>query len=133
MRLKIITHEKTVFDDEIEAVYITGLDGEYGILKDHVPFMTTLDIGVTRIVQSDKTQYFTVMGGVFQFKDEEALILTHISENADNIDEMRAKEALERAKARLNEIDDKIDTQRAQAAIARAMARLKVVASKQKG
>ena len=125
MHLKIITHERVVFDGDVDEIYSKGVNGEFGILKGHIPFMTALDIGVTKVVQGKETQYFTTMGGVFQFKDEEALILTECAECGKEIDEVRAREALERAKARLAEADAKTDAKRAEAAIARAMARLK--------
>ena len=87
--------------------------------------MSALDVGLTKVVQSGKVKLFTTMGGVFQFKDDNGLILTTTSECSDDIDETRAREALERAKARLAEDNAKIDAKRAEAAIARAMVRLK--------
>ncbi len=125
MHLKIITHERVVFDEDVDEIYSKGVDGEFGILKGHVPFMSALDIGITKIVQGDKSKLFTTMGGVFQFKDEEALILTQCAEYGEEIDEMRARKALERAKSRLAEHNAEIDAKRAEAAFARAMVRLK--------
>ena len=125
MHLKIITHERVVFDEDVDEIYSKGVNGEFGILKGHIPYMTALDIGVTKVVQGKNTRYFTTMGGAFQFKDEEALILTECAECGNEIDEVRAREALDRAKARLAEADAKTDAKRAEAAIARAMARLK--------
>ena len=125
MHLKIITHERVVFDNDVDEIYAKGINGEFGILKGHIPYMTALDIGVTKIIKDGKPEYFSTMGGVFQFKDEEALILTQTAESGDEIDEVRAKEALERAKARLAERSAELDAKRAEAALARAMARLK--------
>ena len=70
------------------------------------------------------------MGGVLQFKDNEAIILTTTAEDGNNIDVARAKEALQRAQARLAEHNAEIDAKRAEAAIARAMARLKATLNK---
>ena len=125
MHLKIITSDKIVFDDDADAIYTRGTDGEFGVLPNHIPLMSALDIGVTKVVQGDKTKYFTTMGGVFQFKDNEALILTTTAEDGNNIDVARAKVAMERAKAMLEEHNAEIDAKRAEAAIARAKARLK--------
>lgn len=125
MRLKIITHEKVVFDEDVEEVYTRSVDGEFGILKNHVPIMSALDIGVTKVIQNGQSVSFTTMGGVLQFKDDECIILTTTAERGDQIDVARAKEALSRAKARLDEHQAEIDAKRAEAAIARAMARLK--------
>ena len=125
MHLKIITHERVVFDEDVDEIYSKGIDGEFGILKGHVPIMSALDIGVTKIVQGKTTKFFTTMGGVLQFKDNECIILTQTAEAGDEIDEIRAKEALERAKSRLAEANANTDAKRAEAAIARAEARLK--------
>ncbi len=130
MHLKIITHERVVFDEDVDAIYTKGTEGEFGVLKNHVPVMASLDIGVTKVQQGESEKYFTTMGGVFQFKDNEGLILTNTAESGDEIDVTRAKAALARAQARLAEADASIDAKRAEAAIARAMARLKATLNK---
>ena len=125
MKIKIITHEKVVFDGEADEIIAKSKDGEFGILPNHVPCMKVLDIGVTRIKKDGKTQYFTVMGGIFQFKNDEALILTDIAERGSEIDVNRAKLALSRAEEKLKDLTAEDDAKRAEAAKARAMARLK--------
>ncbi len=130
MHLKIITHDKVVFDEDVNEIYTRGVDGEFGILKDHVPVMTALDIGITKVVQDNTTRTFTTMGGVFQFKDNVATILTDLAEDGNDIDVTRAKSAKERAEARLSESKAEIDAKRAEAALARAKARLKAALGK---
>ncbi len=130
MHLKIITHERVVFDEDVDEIYTKGVDGEFGVLKGHVPLMSALDIGVTKVIKGDNTKFFTTMGGVFQFKDDEGIILTTTAEAGSEIDVARAKEALARARARLADADADIDAKRAEAAIARAMARLKATLNK---
>ncbi len=125
MKLKIITQERVVFDHDVDEVYTRGIDGEFGILKGHIPIMSALDIGLTKAVIGNETKVFTTMGGILQFKDEECIILTTAAESGEEIDELRAKEALERAQKRLKEAQARIDAKRAEAAIARAQARLK--------
>ncbi|MBQ6515667.1 ATP synthase F1 subunit epsilon [bacterium] len=126
MHLKIITHEKIVFDNEVDEIYTRGLDGEFGILKSHEPVTCPLGIGVTRVSTGGKTEQFTTMGGIFQFKDENAVILTDSAENSNDIDVERAKLAKQRAELRLAEKKAETDIKRAEAALARALARLKV-------
>ena len=125
MHLKIITHERIVFDEDVDEIYTKTIDGEIGILKKHVPIMTALDIGVTKAVKDGSVKFFTTMGGVLQFKNDEALILTTTAECGNEIDVARAKEALHRAQARLKDSQAENDAKRAEAVIARAMARLK--------
>ncbi|MCQ2753490.1 MAG: ATP synthase F1 subunit epsilon [bacterium] len=125
MKLKIITHEKVVYEGEMDELTIQTPAGQMGILKDHVPVTTVLDIGVTKAKNGDKAKYFATMGGVFQFKDNFATILTDVCEDGSDIDVTRANDAKARAEARLAESAAEIDTQRAQAALARSLARLK--------
>ena len=130
MQLKIITHERIVFDSEVDEIIIQTKSGQVGILKDHVPITTTLDVGVTKVKQGDKYRYFATMGGVFQFKDNAASILTDVCEDGCDIDVTRANDAKSRAEARLADNSAKIDSQRAQAALARSLARLKAALNK---
>lgn len=130
MHLKIITHEKVVFDENVEEIYTRSVDGEFGILKNHVPVMSALDIGVTKVKQGTETKYFTTMGGVLQFKDDECIILTTTAECGNDIDVARAEAALRRAKERLEDNNAETDSKRAEAAVARAVARLKATLNK---
>lgn len=126
MHLKIITHDRIVFDEDVNEIYTKGVDGEFGVLRGHIPIISALDIGVTKVVTNDECKLFTTMGGVFQFKNEEATILTDCAECGDDIDVTRARTAKERAEARLAERTAEIDVKRAEASLARALARLKV-------
>ena len=126
MHLKIITHDKIVFDEDVNEIYTKGVDGEFGVLKGHIPIVSALAIGTTKVVQDDACKVFTTMGGIFQFKDNEAIILTDCAECGEDIDVARARQAKERAEARLKEHNAEIDVKRAEAALSRALARLKV-------
>lgn len=125
LHLKITTHERVVFDSDVDEIYSRGVEGEFGVLPGHIPFMTALDIGVTKVIIDGKSEYFTTMGGVFQIQGNEALILTQTAEKAEEIDVERAKEAMKRAEERLGGNFEDVDTQRAEVSVARAMARLK--------
>lgn len=130
LHLKVITHERIVFDKDVDAIYSTGEKGEFGILSGHIPFMTALKIGVTRAIIGSETIYIAIMGGAFQVKDNEAIILCDVAELDEDIDIARAKEAKERAEARLGSEDTALDRRRAEVALARAIARLKATSFK---
>ncbi len=125
LHLKITTHEKVVFDADVDEIYTKGTQGEFGILPNHIPFMSALDVGVTKVILDGKPEYFTTMGGVFQLKNNEALILTQTAEKGSDIDIERAEEAKKRAEERLENEPDTSDVQRAEVALSRALARLK--------
>lgn len=125
LHLKITTHERVVFDADVDEIYSKGTQGEFGILPGHIPFMSALDIGITKVVVDGKPERFTTMGGVFQLTGNKALILTQAAERAEEIDVERAEEAKRRAQERLENESDNMDVQRAEIALSRALARLK--------
>lgn len=125
IHFKVITHEKIVYEDDVDAVYTKGVDGDFGVLIDHVPFMSALDIGVTKIQKDNNEEFFSTIGGIFQFKNNEAVILTEAAERGKDIDIPRAQSAKERAEARLGTTDTSNDIKRANLALAKAMARLR--------
>ncbi len=130
MILKIITHERVVFDDEVDEIVVQTKSGQIGILKDHIPITTVLEIGVTKAKIGTSVKYFATMGGVLQFKDNIATILTDVCEDGCDIDVTRANAAKNRAEARLADSAAQVDIQRAQAALARSLARLKAAMNK---
>lgn len=130
MKLKIITHERIIFEGDVDEMVLQTTSGQIGVLKDHIPITTSLDIGVTKIKTDEKYKYFATMGGIFQFKDNNAVLLTDVCENGNDIDVARANAAKERAEARLAEANASWDANRAQAALARALARLQAALNK---
>lgn len=130
LKLKVITPQKILLEEEVDAVYSTAVDGEFGVLPGHVPYMTPLAIGISKFEKNGKSEYLSTIGGVFQVKDNEVLILTDGAEFGKNIDLPRAIAAKERAEARLN-MEANIDVDRARIALLRALARIQA-ASKAK-
>jgi len=125
IHIKIITPEKIVYEDDIDAVYSQGTYGSFGVLPNHIPFMSVLDIGITKIEKAGVPTNFSVMGGILQFKNNEAIILTEAAECGSDIDTARAQLAKERAEAILGSAETQKEIKQANAALARAMARLK--------
>ncbi len=130
MKLKIITHERIVFEGEVDELVLQTKGGQIGVLKDHIPITTALEIGVTKVRMGETNKYFATMGGIFQFKNNEATILTDVCEDGCDIDVTRANAAKNRAEQRLADASAKIDADRAQAALARSLARLKAALAK---
>ena len=124
IHLKIITHEKIVFENDINELYVQTLEGRIGILKNHIPLVCALDVGVTKVVIDNDSQCIATMGGILQFAHNQATILTDIAELECDIDVARAKLAKERAQARLKAQEENLDIARAQIALTKAIARI---------
>jgi len=124
IHLKIITHENVIYEKDIDELYVSAKDGRLGILKNHVPVICALDIGVTKAVYGTDFQCISTMGGILQFSNNLATILTDCAELDCDIDVARAKQARDRAEARLKARDENLDVLRAQISLARAIARI---------
>ncbi|MCX6645556.1 MAG: F0F1 ATP synthase subunit epsilon [bacterium] len=127
--LTIATPAGWVADNEVESLIVPGIDGYLGILANHAPLMTAIDIGL--LTYRDYAGYdhiLAVTDGFFEVSNNKATIIADTAEEADHIDINRAKLALERAQHRLKiaVTDPSIDVERARAALRRAMNRIKV-------
>ena len=128
LNLEIITPEKSVFKDQIESVTIPGTIGSFQILKNHAPLISSFEVGLIKIKKNSNDSYYTTSGGTVEVNDNKVLVLADSIEKIDEINADRAKEALERAEERLkrkNEAD--VDEARAKAALDRALNRLNAV------
>lgn len=125
IHLKVITHEKVIYEKDIDALYVNSKDGEIGILKDHQPLICALNIGVAKAVTGNEAQCIATIGGILQFSNNQATILTDNAELDCDIDVARARQAKERAEQRLLAKDENIDMARAQIALSKAIARIK--------
>ena len=125
IHFKIITPEKIVYEDDVDAIYAQGTAGSFGVLPNHIPFMSSLAVDTAKVEKNGETKVFSIIGGAFQFKNNEAIILTEVAECGSDIDTARAQLAKERAEAKIASAETQRDIKIANAALARAMARLK--------
>ena len=88
-----------------------------------------VDVGYIEYQQNGQRDFITTMGGIMEFHNNHATVLTENAEKAGDIDAMRAKQAIDRAAVHLTEqagsaLDSKADTL---ASLQRAQMRLRVV------
>ena len=126
MRLEIITAERRVFSDDVEVLVAPGIDGELGILPHHAPLMTALQSGEIVIRKDGQETYLAVTGGFMEVMGNQVTILSDACEHSDEIDEERARVAVQRAQERLASRTADLDLERAATALRRAETRLRV-------
>jgi F-type H+-transporting ATPase subunit epsilon len=130
IHVRIVTPEGVYKEFDTPIVNIETLDGQEGILPNHMPLVTMLDIGRMTSDEEDGRNEYAVSGGLFYFRDNQAEILTDAIENKKEIDAKRAEEARKRAEKRLSSNDPSIDLKRAELALKKAMNRLDVAGLK---
>lgn len=124
LQLEIVTPDRLVLSEEVEYVGAPGYEGEFGILPNHIPFLTALQVGNLYYKASGKTFYVFVAGGFAEVSDNKVTIMAEIAEQATEIDVERARKARERAETRLRKQENDYESARVQAALARSVARI---------
>ncbi len=124
IKLEIVTPDQKVMSDDVEYVGIPGLMGQFGVLRNHIPFLSALAIGSLYFRTEGKNSFVFVSGGFAEVSSESVTILAESAEKAEEIDTARAKKAKERAEQRLQQEKEKTDTARAEAALNRAIQRI---------
>lgn len=124
--LEIVTPERKLYADEVNMVVVKGENGELGILANHLPLVTPLQIAPVRIKIGNEEKRVAVHGGFMEVRREKVVILAEAAEMPEDIDLDRARAAKERAERRLAAKSDEIDFRRAQIALQKAMNRLSV-------
>ena len=77
MQLEIITAESQLYSGEVTSVKLPGMDGEFEILNNHAPVISTLDKGIIRVIDNNnKTENFEVNGGVIEMQNNKLIILS---------------------------------------------------------
>ena len=105
MRLQLVTPDRQVLDTEIEEVYAPGIQGQFGVLPQHVNFLTALDTGELRYRSEGRDHWLAVSGGVAEVLDETVTILADSAEAAEDISEDEARAAGRAAEDALKELD----------------------------
>jgi F-type H+-transporting ATPase subunit epsilon len=127
MLLEIVTPERIVYSEQVDMVVVRGVEGELGILPNHIPLVTPLKIAPAKIKQGNREQLIAVNGGFVEVRKDKVVILAESAELPEDIDVERALAAKARAEQRLQAArQEEIDFRRAQLALMRAMNRLEV-------
>ena len=125
--LEIISPEKKVYSGKVKSVTIPGTKGNFQVLYNHAPLISTFEIGIIKLdLSDDSTRIFTTSGGSAEVLDNKVLILSDTVEPIESIDIERAMRAKERAEARLKKKEGIVDVDRARVALARALNRMKM-------
>ncbi|KRE94546.1 ATP synthase F1 subunit epsilon [Paenibacillus sp. Soil766] len=126
--LEIVTPERKVYAEQVSMVSVKGVQGELGILPNHIPLVTPLKIAPITVKKAgSKDAVIAVNGGFMEVRKDKVVILAESAELPEQIDIDRARAAKERAEKRLAETkQDNVDFKRAEASLQRALNRIGV-------
>ena len=128
IHLEVVTPTGPVISDDVDLVTAPGVGGEFGVLANHAPFLSTIKTGTLSFKKDKQTKYLMVSGGFSELSNNKITFLVESAEFGHEIDVDRALRARERAERRIAQAEsksEKINRVRAEAALKRAIARLR--------
>ena len=132
IRLEVVTPTGAVVNDDVDIVNAPGYGGDFGVLANHAPFLSTIKIGILSYEKDKVRETLMISGGFCEVSNNTITFLVESAEPGTQIDVDRAMKAKERAEKRLahaTQHDESVNRARAEAALQRALARIRASSS----
>jgi F-type H+-transporting ATPase subunit epsilon len=125
------------FDGDAYEITLPTLEGEIGVLQDHMPLVSVAKPGVIAVRREARDadrdrEYFAISGGVIEVSNNALRVLVDEADHADEINEAEAHAAIERAQKLKHEAKDEVSLEHAQQLMDRHAVRLQVAGLKKR-
>ena len=129
--LEIVTPDRLVFDGEAESLLVHTTEGDVEILRGHMDYIAAVAVGRARVREAGgNSRTASCSGGFLSVTGDSVRLVAVTFEFAENIDELRAQKAKERAERTLRNTKDRKERQLAEAKLARALNRIHIAKNK---
>ena len=122
--LKVLTPNAIVLDDDVEQIIARSVDGEVGVLPDHIPLITPLAQAPFQYWKNNERKVAAVLGGMLEVSKEGVTVISDHAALAEDIDIVMAEKEKELTEAKLTQKKDKIDVQKAELELTRLLVML---------
>jgi len=127
LNLCVLTPHRIVWDSEVKEIILSTNSGQIGVLPNHAPIATAVDIGILRIRLTDQWLTIALMSGFARIVNNEITVLVNDAEKGSDIDPQEAQQTLEIAEANLSKAEGKSHTIEANLALKRARTRVEAI------
>jgi F-type H+-transporting ATPase subunit epsilon len=128
LNVRVITPDKIVWDADAEEIILPSSTGQLGILSDHAPLLTALDIGVMRLKTDSVWTSIVLLEGFAEVENNKVTILCNGAEEGSLIDSTTAQEDLEKVTLLVEQAETKKEKIEATIELRKCKARLQAVA-----
>jgi F-type H+-transporting ATPase subunit epsilon len=111
---RVIAPEKVLYDGEADLVVARIADGDIGVMVDHAPVVSTVEVGAVRITEDDERYVFATSDGFFKVSENLVQILVEEAVPPDEIDVNEAESRVEEAENELSELSPDVEDEEAQ-------------------
>ena len=130
LKVSLITPDCILWDGPVEEALLSTTTGLMGILPNHAPLLTALEIGPLRLRNENEWLSFAVMGGFATIKDNSLTLIVNQAESGTSLEKTEMEDNLSKAKAALEEASAPSDLIEAQIAYRKAKARFEATLPK---
>ncbi|CAL5377387.1 unnamed protein product [Camellia sinensis] len=127
LNLCVLTPNQIVWDSEVKEIILSTNSGQIGVLPNHAPIATAVDIGILRIRLNDQWLMMALMGGFARIGNNEIIVLVNDAEKSSDIDPQEAQQTLEIVEANLKKAEGKRQIIEANVALRRARTRVEAI------
>jgi len=127
LSLRIMAPNRIVCTDEVQEIILSTNSGQVGILPNHAPLLTALDIGIIKIRLKEQWSTMALMGGFAMIENNKMIVLVNEAEKSTEIDFREAQETFVAAKKNLARASNKKQSIEAGLAFKRAKARMEAL------
>ena len=103
---RVITPEEVIYDGEADLVIARIADGDLGVLVDHSPLVSTVEVGEVRIKEGDEQSVYATSDGFFKVSENLVQVLVEEAVSVEDIDVDAAEVRVEEAEGELSEVSE---------------------------
>jgi F-type H+-transporting ATPase subunit epsilon len=106
---RVITPEEVIYDGEADLVVARIADGDLGVLVDHSPLVSTVEVGEVRIREGDEQHVYATSDGFFKVSENLVQVLVEEAVSVEDIDVEAAENRVEEAERELSEVSEEAE------------------------
>jgi F-type H+-transporting ATPase subunit epsilon len=106
---RVITPEEVIYDGEADLVVARIADGDLGVLVDHSPLVSTVEVGEVRIREGEEQHVYATSDGFFKVSENLVQVLVEEAVSVEDIDVDAAENRVEEAERELSEVSEEAE------------------------
>jgi F-type H+-transporting ATPase subunit epsilon len=106
---RVITPEEVIYDGEANLVIARIADGDLGVLVDHSPLVSSVEVGEVRIKEGEEQLVYATSDGFFKVSENLVQVLVEEAVSVEDIDVEAAEDRVEEAERELSEVSEEAE------------------------
>jgi F-type H+-transporting ATPase subunit epsilon len=126
-KLQVVAPDSPSFLEDVTSVILPGGAGEFGVLAQHMPLISTLKPGTLEVTKDGVKEFYFIAGGYVEVNPTSVIVLAEEYEKSDKIDVERSNLSKKQAEEKLASKAEGVNVVKEKHALARSEARLQTV------